>query len=112
MVRRRRSSARLARAPFFFSRYGDHPDLHSFPTRRSSDLQASRVMHEALSRFVRVAQGARDLPPELPDDTLLAACELIGQRIGVAFRAPPKRAQPVFGIDRLDRKSTRLNSSH
>src|SRR5205823_12993282 len=23
---------------FFFSCYGDHPDLHSFPTRRSSDL--------------------------------------------------------------------------
>src|SRR5699024_12862619 len=23
---------------FFFNRYVDHPDLHSFPTRRSSDL--------------------------------------------------------------------------
>src|SRR5947209_10639713 len=23
----------------FFKRYGDHQDLHSFPTRRSSDLQ-------------------------------------------------------------------------
>src|SRR6267143_4076927 len=23
---------------FFFYRYGDHRDLHSFPTRRSSDL--------------------------------------------------------------------------
>ena len=23
---------------FFFDRYGDHRDLHSFPTRRSSDL--------------------------------------------------------------------------
>src|SRR5690348_18454562 len=23
---------------FFFYCYGDHPDLHSFPTRRSSDL--------------------------------------------------------------------------
>src|SRR6266446_7147469 len=26
---------------FFFKFYGDHPDLHSFPTRRSSDLPAS-----------------------------------------------------------------------
>src|SRR5205807_9880027 len=26
---------------FFFYRYGDHRDLHSFPTRRSSDLTAS-----------------------------------------------------------------------
>src|SRR5207248_10252416 len=25
-------------APFFFSSYGDYRDLHSFPTRRSSDL--------------------------------------------------------------------------
>src|SRR5438552_15667890 len=25
---------------FFFSRFGDHRDLHSFPTRRSSDLTA------------------------------------------------------------------------
>src|SRR5690242_21797873 len=27
---------------FFFSSYGDHRDLHSFPTRRSSDLLSSR----------------------------------------------------------------------
>src|SRR5438445_13131542 len=27
---------------FFFSCYGDHRDLHSFPTRRSSDLGGSR----------------------------------------------------------------------
>src|SRR5205823_13749309 len=26
---------------FFFSRYGHHRDLHSFPTRRSSDLRNS-----------------------------------------------------------------------
>src|SRR5437879_8085172 len=25
---------------FFFSSYGDHRDLHSFPTRRSSDLRS------------------------------------------------------------------------
>src|SRR5205823_9539589 len=28
---------------FFFSWYGDHRDLHSFPTRRSSDLSVLRV---------------------------------------------------------------------
>src|SRR5690606_40591698 len=27
-------------SPFFFSSYGDPPDLHSFPTRRSSDLSS------------------------------------------------------------------------
>src|SRR5438132_8978343 len=28
---------------FFFHSYGDHPDLHSFPTRRSSDLGAPKI---------------------------------------------------------------------
>src|SRR5690349_22185954 len=40
-------------APFFLSCSGAHPDLHSFPTRRSSDLAivpsgASTGEHEAL----------------------------------------------------------------
>src|SRR5438034_2405036 len=29
---------------FFFQGYGDHRDLHSFPTRRSSDLRAGAEM--------------------------------------------------------------------
>src|SRR5438445_2475532 len=33
---------------FFFQGYGDHRDLHSFPTRRSSDLQGGRVVLLAL----------------------------------------------------------------
>src|ERR1051326_230393 len=28
---------------FFFQSYGDHRDLHSFPTRRSSDLNAAAL---------------------------------------------------------------------
>src|SRR5439155_26259971 len=30
---------------FFFQSYGDHRDLHSFPTRRSSDLSVSRLLN-------------------------------------------------------------------
>src|SRR5690606_41943169 len=42
---------------FFFYRYGDHRDLHSFPTRRSSDLDVrSSGAHHAEGR---VAGGAR-----------------------------------------------------
>src|SRR5579864_9722674 len=45
---------------FFFYCYGDHRDLHSFPTRRSSDLQARRA-RQALEqldlRHVRREQG-------------------------------------------------------
>src|SRR5205085_12672702 len=36
--RRAHTTAPLCRMSFFFYRHGDHQDLHSFPTRRSSDL--------------------------------------------------------------------------
>src|SRR4051794_41400094 len=43
---------------FFFKSYGDHRDLHSFPTRRSSDLGAPRV--EALDMAALGAGGRVD----------------------------------------------------
>src|SRR5690242_21872618 len=53
--------------PFSFSSYGDHPDLHSFPTRRSSDLICQRFRrylrawraraHSALSVRSRAQMG-------------------------------------------------------
>src|SRR5438445_12663724 len=64
---------------FFFECYGDHRDLHSFPTRRSSDLRRRAALvrrgFEALD--VLQAEGRNALRPAV-----------------------------------LDRKSTRLNSSH
>src|SRR5205823_13024465 len=36
---------------FFFSVYLDHPHLHSFPTRRSSDLNYSGILTS--SEFIR-----------------------------------------------------------
>src|SRR5437870_4928012 len=41
--------------PFFFSCYRDHRDLHSFPTRRSSDLDERR--HPAAPGEVEIAFG-------------------------------------------------------
>src|SRR5690606_41416602 len=61
---------------FFFSGYGVHRDLHSFPTRRSSDL---------------------NLSPELTK-------HFRGLRVWLPLQ--------YHGIEPLDRKSTRLNSSH
>src|SRR5689334_12793237 len=41
---------------FFLSSYGDHRDLHSFPTRRSSDL-AGRVRGNACPTRCRAPAG-------------------------------------------------------
>src|SRR5437763_16419355 len=71
---------------FFFYCYGDHRDLHSFPTRRSSDL------HGACRRGLAVAR-----PPRRGRVVLRARRQV--QRLG--WRRAP-----------VDRKSTRLNSSH
>src|SRR5437762_9809729 len=60
---------------FFFYRFGAHRDLHSFPTRRSSDL--GTTCQTCLS----------------PSPSCLSGAE-------------------QAAVEREDRKSTRLNSSH
>src|SRR5690606_41949056 len=78
---------------FFFSSYRDHRDLHSFPTRRSSDLVA------VIRANVRSASSG-SLPL-----TVIAA----------TARAPSSQRPPDHrhSSERWkDRKSTRLNSSH
>src|SRR5690606_40977603 len=55
----------LALPYFFFSCYGHHRDLHSFPTRRSSDLAVAPTVPgvttpEADARFRRVVGRPRD----------------------------------------------------
>src|SRR3712207_9369798 len=71
---------------FFFKGYGDHRDLPSFPTRRSSDLDRRAALGAG------GAAGGRGVP----------------RRAGARRRAGgrPRAAR------RRDRKSTRLNSSH
>src|SRR5687767_15779686 len=54
---------------FFFYCYGDHPDLHSFPTRRSSDL-----LQEA------IVDGAFDVNPVRRDARLARVAELGGEK--------------------------------
>src|SRR5207249_11596432 len=39
---------------FFFQCSGDHPDLHSFPTRRSSDLKMGKVMRHTLGASLNI----------------------------------------------------------
>src|SRR5205809_2285043 len=73
--------------PFHCS--GDHPDLHSFPTRRSSDLWTRRS--SARRRRSRQTRSRRRRNTPLAWSTTCA----------VTCRTPSR-----------DRKSTRLNSSH
>src|SRR5690606_40172563 len=75
---------------FFLTRYGDPPDLHSFPTRRSSDLHMLRL--RIVDRDHRQLQSAVFGHGFQPDDAR--------RRL---LRAP---------FHAGDRKSTRLNSSH
>src|SRR3712207_8418808 len=70
----------------FFELYGDHRDLHSFPTRRTSDLPF-------------IEQLGRLGLPSHPADLGLSTDEVVR----VLLAAPQTRP---------DRKSTRLNSSH
>src|SRR5437762_7247840 len=71
--------------PFFFKSYSNHRDLHSFPTRRSSDLGKNAQAEfegEIEKPFRRDVVNAQDVGAELADEF------------------------------EVDRKSTRLNSSH
>src|SRR5690242_21299056 len=74
---------------FFFYCYGDHRDLHSFPTRRSSDLL--RTLHSAHH-------------DEHADASMATA--LLDDPTGYGRIIRDEQGQFV------DRKSTRLNSSH
>src|SRR5438105_7730306 len=75
---------------FFYSCYVDHRDLHSFPTRRSSDLQGRSVPPLGTTCTRRSRKSCR-----------IRCCTGSGHR--VCF---------IQGASPVDRKSTRLNSSH
>src|SRR5688572_31218145 len=79
----------------FFASYGDHRDLHSFPTRRSSDLrELSERTESSIPRHGRL----RSVDPWRRP------------RPGTSIdREPPSR---FARSPQQDRKSTRLNSSH
>src|SRR5690348_18042170 len=72
----------------------DHRDLHSFPTRRSSDLDVGQPALVAHRAHLREAVALADRRP----DPLLGALEQVRVERG--------------GARDQDRKSTRLNSSH
>src|SRR5205085_5373310 len=93
-------------------------DLHSFPTRRSSDLVTSVNGVEGM--FKRLTGGGRDARALAP-----ARVAVVGPGTAAALAARgivadivPERAVAESLVEALadtpvrDRKSTRLNSSH
>src|SRR5207245_8432303 len=83
-----------------------HPSLHSFPTRRSSDLRLAGVTHPFVGerrRLIR-ADGMREArlhPAQTPSRH--AAARIVSGALAL---------DRLAGNPRQDRKSTRLNSSH
>ena len=85
---------------FFFSCYGDHRDLHSFPTRRSSDLLQSGLLFQLF---------------ELSDEDKLAALQLRARQRGfdlpvavgefILLRAERELSALMQILEELDRSS-------
>src|SRR5205814_10484775 len=81
-------------ANFSFCWAANHPDLHSFPTRRSSDLG---------SRSLAAHDTPHTSAKRITFNTSSSDCVSLTIKLRIAFGAC------VFF---RDRKSTRLNSSH
>src|SRR5205085_9491060 len=94
---------------FFLSYYHHtHPALHSFPTRRSSDLPsvaAAGALKTATSDF-RITEFQHVVNKSSAGK---ANIEKAMARQLDLFKASQKRYEPLVS---RDRKSTRLNSSH
>src|SRR5207249_10248490 len=95
-------------------RHAHDPSLHSFPTRRSSDLlsgpfvgTASIARERAFGGIPRWSSHALPLPTTGPGSTLGAVG---GGAIDAFARCPGASVEDAPPMK--DRKSTRLNSSH
>src|SRR5207253_10176526 len=92
------------------------PDTPSFPTRRSSDLLLTEPHEEAAARRERHDRHQAEGPTGIIDDVAEATATYV--RVVHAFERHCdaerlKQREPDGSVARpLDRKSTRLNSSH
>src|SRR5207247_10011902 len=95
----------LAISCFTCYSYRDNRDLHSFPTRRSSDLQQQDVKGK-LGICVRLDHRADAFDP-FEESLDVAAPHGAGRALELVEELDPADARAA-----IDRKSTRLNSSH
>src|SRR5690606_40054135 len=92
----------------------DEVDLPSFPTRRSSDLAEAHLVDSAedlrpewLDGKSRVGVTAGASAPEVLVQAVIDRLQSLGSTVPVELAGRPENV--TFS---LDRKSTRLNSSH
>src|SRR5690606_41590385 len=89
-------------AIYFSHVYPDHRYLHSFPTRRSSDLHRRLQVRNTHGHHVRDPAAEAKT-----DDPHVSRAARVGFQVIVSRYEIFKHLVPV-----TDRKSTRLNSSH
>src|SRR5690606_40058206 len=94
-------------------------NLHSFPTRRSSDLCRNLAPMVAANKLTAAFSGNRALLVAIFDHFLQRLLILAWHRINAlrntrmhGFAGEPDRGTRLLWRYHLDRKSTRLNSSH
>src|SRR5207245_10431160 len=85
----------------FLSSYAAHRYLHAFPTRRSSDLED--VSLETAVRLMAEMAGLRSV-------RMSNVMFVTAKAPAAELKADTEANQPV--LPPIDRKSTRLNSSH
>src|SRR5690606_40242178 len=92
---------------------GGHRELRSFPTRRSSDLgtRLPGVLYDGGRWF-----GAAERLAAAAQHDQRVNAQMFDQAVG-ALQVPAEPDEPTVprlpeSLDREDRKSTRLNSSH
>src|SRR3989344_4434451 len=81
---------------FLFQQYGDHRDLHSFPTRRSSDLEIiltgrltqSKTFREIIEK--RIANRSEEQTSELQSHVNLVCRLLLFFFFISTIRRPPR----------------------
>src|SRR5690606_42148821 len=89
---------------------GSHPDLHSFPTRRSSDLLVRERGPEV--RIEEVVAGPTDVRSFDPVTERPELGGRVRRRAVAVVQVPVGQRGQTADSHARDRKSTRLNSSH
>src|SRR5690606_41808205 len=90
--------------------YGHHRDLHSFPTRRSSDLEDVQAIRAIIQSLYGEEIANRFTTSSISEDTIHQVAILLAETTDCSqwVDAVPNPKDLLMP----DRKSTRLNSSH